>query len=78
MSKKYPRNGFVVSSRKEGVDFKELETYTVVKSLPLEKEQAVELINRIGRNDDKVKEFSELLSKELFKNIEILHLIHYC
>lgn len=67
LSKKYPRNGFVVSSRKEGVDFKELETYTVVKSLPLEKEQAVELINRIGRNDDKVKEFSELLSKELFK-----------
>ena len=67
LSKKYPRNGFVVSSRREGVDFKELETYTVVKSLPLEKEQAVELINRIGKKDDKVKEFSELLSKELFK-----------
>lgn len=67
LSKKYPRNGFVVSSRREGVDFNELETYTVVKSLPLEKEQAVELVNRIGKNDDKVKEFSELLSKELFE-----------
>lgn len=66
LSKKYPRNGFVVSSRREGVDFKELETYTVVKSLPLEKEQAIDLINRIGKNGDKVKEFSELLSKELF------------
>lgn len=67
LSKKYPRNGFIVSSRREGVDFKELETYTVVKSLPLEKEQGVELINRIGKNGDKVKEFSELLSEELFE-----------
>lgn len=67
LSKKYPRNGFIVSSRREGVDFKELETYTVVKSLPLEKEQGVELINRIGKNGDKVKVFSELLSEELFE-----------
>lgn len=67
LSKKYPRNGFIVSSRREGVDFKELETYTVVKSLPLEKEQAVELVNKIGKNDGKVKEFSELLSKELYE-----------
>lgn len=67
LSKKYPRNGFVVSSRKEGVDFNELETYTVIKSLPLKKEQAVELVTRIGKSNDKVKEFSELLSKELFE-----------
>lgn len=67
LSKKYPRNGFIISSRREGVDFNELETYTVVKSLPLKKEQAVELINRIGKNGDKVKEFSELLFKELFE-----------
>ena len=67
LSKKYPRNGFVISSRREGVDFKELETYTVLKSLPLEKGQAVELINRLRKNDDKVKAFSELLSNELFE-----------
>ena len=66
LSKKYPRNGFIISSRREGVDFNELETYTVVRSLPLKKEQAVELINRIGKNGDKVKEFSGLLFKELF------------
>ena len=67
LSKKYPRNGFVISSRREGVDFKELETYTVLKSLPLEKGQAVELVNRLRKNDDKVKAFSELLSNELFE-----------
>lgn len=67
LSNKYPKNGFIVSSRKEGVDFKELQTYTIVESLPLQKEQAVELINKIGKKDDKVREFSELLDRELFE-----------
>lgn len=37
LSKKYPQNKYIVSSRKDGMDFKELETYTEVKALPLDK-----------------------------------------
>ena len=42
ISKKYPDNGYIVSSREEGVSFHELETYTLLKACPLEKNQAIE------------------------------------
>lgn len=67
LSKKYPNNCYIVSSRKEGVNFNELETYTLVYACPFEKYQAVELINKLGNKDDKIVEFANLLDKELFE-----------
>ncbi len=66
ISKKYPQNGYIVSSRKEGMHFNELQTFTVVKACPFNKKQAVELINKIGGKNEKTKEFARLLEKELY------------
>ena len=67
LSKKYPQNKYIVSSRKDGMDFKELETYTEVKALPLDKSQAVELVNKIGKNNNQTRVFSKLLFDELYE-----------
>lgn len=67
LSKKYPNNCYIVSSRKEGVNFNELETYTLVHACPFEKYQAIELVRKLGKNDEKVAEFANLLDKELFE-----------
>ena len=66
LSKKYPKNQYIVSSRKEGVDFNELETYTIVRACPLEKAQAVQLTKKLGRENEKTDEFSKLLDSELY------------
>ena len=66
ISNKYPDNGYIVSSRKEGVSFHELETYTLLNACPLDKNQAVELVKKIGKNDEKIIEFANLLESELY------------
>ncbi len=66
ISKKYPDNCYIVSSREEGVSFHELETYTLLNACPLEKKQAIELVKKIGRNDKKIVEFANLLESELY------------
>lgn len=70
ISKKYPDNCFIVSSREEGVSFHELETYTLLKACPLEKTQAIELVKKIGKNDEKIVEFANLLECELYDKHE--------
>ncbi len=70
ISKKYPDNGYIVSSREEGVSFHELETYTLLKACPLEKNQAIELVKKIGKNDEKIFEFANLLECELYDKHE--------
>ncbi len=67
LSKKYPNNCYIISSRKEGVNFNELETYTFVHACPFEKYQAIELVKKLGNNDEKIVEFADLLDKELFE-----------
>lgn len=66
LSKKYPENKYIVSSREEGVNFCELETYTLVKACPLKKEQAIQLILKLGRESEKANEFSKLVNSELY------------
>lgn len=70
LSTKYPHNCYIISSRVEGVSFNELETYTLVKACPFEKYQAIELVKKIGNNDEKVIEFADLLDKELYEEHE--------
>ena len=66
ISNKYPDNGYIVSSREEGVSFHELETYTLLKACPLEKNQAIALVKKIGKNEEKIIEFAKLLEGELY------------
>lgn len=66
LSNKYPLNMYVVSSREEGVSFNELETYTLVKACPLEKQQAILLTKKLGQKNEKTEEFSKLLECELY------------
>lgn len=66
ISKKYPDNCYIVSSRKEGVSFNELETYTLVRVCPFEKYQAVELVKKLNDSDEKMLEFAKLLDQELY------------
>ena len=67
LSKKYPNNCYVVSSREEGINFSELETFTIVKSCLLEKKQAVELVLKIGKYNKKINEFAKLLDEQLYE-----------
>lgn len=66
ISKKYPENCYIVSSRGQGVNFNELETYTLVNVCPFEKYQAVELVKKLNDSDEKMVEFAKLLDKELY------------
>lgn len=52
-SAKYPKNSFIVTSRPRKKT-SPLETYTVMKSMPLSKAQAVELASRIWTEDERV------------------------
>ena len=70
LSKKYPDNSYIVSSREDGVSFSELETYTLVNACPFEKYQAIELVKKLGGNNEKILEFANLLDKELYKKHE--------
>lgn len=63
---KYPNNAFIVTSRPR-TETSPLETFTVMNSMPLNKEQAVDLASRIWDEDEKTKEFCEQLKVELYE-----------
>lgn len=65
ISNKYPDNGYIVSSREEGVSFHELETYTLLKACPLEKNQTLRWLKN-WQNEEKIIEFAKLLEGELY------------
>lgn len=63
---KYPKNACIVTSRPNR-DVFPLETFTPVKSLPLNKQQAVHLASIIWKEDEKTREFCRQLEVELFE-----------
>ncbi len=64
-SAKYPKNPCVITSRpKENASL--LETFTIVESMPLKKEQAVLLASKIWEEDEKTKEFCRQLDELLY------------
>lgn len=63
-SSKYPENSCIITSRK-GRNFSPLETYTVVESMMLNKQQAVLLASKLQQNE-KTAEFCRQLDAELF------------
>lgn len=62
---KYPKNFCIITSR-PGRDIAPLETFTVVESLPLSKEQSVLLASKIWKEDEKTTEFCKQLSDTLY------------
>ena len=62
---KYPNNPCIITTR-PGRNTAPLETFTTVTSLPLTKEQAVELAKKIRDEDDKTREFCRQLRDELY------------
>lgn len=63
---KYPKNPYIITSRPRR-DTSPLETFTVLDSLPLTKEQAVLLSSKIWVEDEKTKEFCRQLEEELYE-----------
>lgn len=64
---KYPNNPCIITSRPRR-DTSPLQTFTTMKSLPLSKEQAVELARKIWQEDEKTREFCRQLRDELYDN----------
>lgn len=63
---KYPKNPCIITSRPRQ-EVAPLETFTVVHSQPLTKEQAIELASKIGTKDEKTREFCSQLEDELYE-----------
>ena len=63
---KYPNNRCIVTSRHEEFCHP-LETFVVMKSKPLSKEQAVEFASKFWEKDEKTEEFCRQLETELFE-----------
>lgn len=63
---KYPKNPCIITSRPSR-DTSPLETFTVLESLPLSKEQAVLLSSKIWAEDEKTREFCRQLDEELYE-----------
>ena len=64
---KYPKNPCIITSRPKKDDTSPLETFTVVESMGLSKEQAVQLASKIWEKDEKTKEFCKQLESELYE-----------
>lgn len=62
---KYPKNFCIITSR-PGRDIAPLETFTIVESLPLSKEQSVLLASKIWKEDEKTTEFCKQLNDTLY------------
>ena len=62
---KYPNNSCIMTSRPKQDRFP-LETFTIVTSMPLTKEQAVCLASKIWKEDEKTKEFCRQLDDSLY------------
>lgn len=65
-SAKYPQNSFIVTSRPR-TETSPLETFTVMESMLLSKEQAVDLASRIWTEDEKTREFCQQLDAALYE-----------
>lgn len=65
-SAKYPQNSYIVTSRPRP-ETSPLETFTVMKSMPLSKGQAIDLASRIWTEDEKTKEFCQQLDEILYE-----------
>lgn len=64
-SAKYPKNPCIITSRpKENIS--SLETYTIVTSMPLKKDQAILLASKIWEADEKTREFCHQLNESLY------------
>lgn len=64
---KYPKNPCIITTR-PGRDTAPLETFTTLKSMPLSKNQAVELSKKIWDEDEKTREFCRQLENEIYEN----------
>jgi len=64
-SAKYPKNPCIITSR-PSQHTSPLETFTTVKSMPLDKSQAVLLASKIWTEDEKTREFCNQLNESLF------------
>lgn len=65
-SAKYPKNSFIVTSRPRA-ETSPLETFTILKSMPLNKAQAIDLASRIWTQDEKTTEFCQQLDAVLYE-----------
>lgn len=65
-SAKYPNNSYIVTSRPR-TETSPLETFTVMESMPLNKEQAIDLASRIWEEDEKTREFCQQLDAALYE-----------
>lgn len=65
-SAKYPNNSYIVTSRPR-TETSPLETFTVMESMPLNKEQAIDLASRIWEADEKTREFCQQLDAALYE-----------
>ena len=63
---KYPKNPCIITSRPRH-DIKPFETFTVLESMTLSKDQAVRLASKIWTEDEKTKEFCKQLDETLYK-----------
>lgn len=63
---KYPNNACIITSRPEN-DFTSLQTFHGVEAMPLTKEQAVELAEKLHDKDEKTVEFCKQLENKLYK-----------
>lgn len=66
-SAKYPNNSYIVTSRPRKEETSPLETFTVMESMPLNKEQAIDLASRIWEPDEKTREFCQQLDAALYE-----------
>ena len=64
-SSKYPQNPCIISSRPMK-EISPLETFTIMESKPLSKEQAIALASKIRIEDEKAREFCHQLKENLF------------
>ena len=62
---KYSNNYFIISSRPYS-EFVELQRYTVIKTCPLEKQQAMSLVNKIQFDEDTKRRFVQELDNKLY------------
>lgn len=63
---KYPKNACIVTSREMKSSINLFETFSFVRSLPLDIEKAMCLVKKLGGDEDKNKAFCEELKADLF------------
>ena len=64
---KYPKNPCIITSRPREEFSAPLETFTTVESMPLSKEQSVQLASKIAPRDETAQEFCRQLEESLYE-----------